>query len=72
MARKKYRVMLVTLSTKLEDGSRKTINEVEICTCPNQGTAILILHLLRENPYKVICNDKTAKDNESMKFLSIK
>lgn len=69
---KKYRVMLITLSAKLEDGSRKSIDEAEICTCPDQGTANLILHLLRENSYKAICNDKTAKDNESMRFLSIK
>ena len=70
MARK-HHVVLVTLSAKVEDGSRKTIGKSEICSCPDRGTAELILYLLRENSYKVICNDKTAKDNESMRFLSI-
>ena len=71
MARKKLHVMLITLSTKLDDGSRKIINKSEICSCPDRGTAELILYLLRENSYKAICNDDTAKDNERMMFLSI-
>ena len=71
MAKKKLHVMLITLSAKLDDGSRKTINKSEICSCPDRGTAELILYLLRENSYKAICNDETAKDNERMMFLSI-
>ena len=71
MARKKYHVVLVTLSAKLEDGSRSTLNKSEICSCIDRGSAELILHLLRTNSYSHICNDKTAKDNESMMFLSI-
>ena len=72
MAKKRYHVVLVTLSTKLEDGSRATINKSEICSCADRGSAELILHLLRENSsYKTLCNDKTAKDNESVRFLSI-
>ena len=71
MARKKYHVVLVTLSPKLEDGSRDTISKEEICSCNERGTEELIKHLLAENSYKVICNKETAKDNESMRFLSI-
>lgn len=69
---KKYHVMLTTLSCELEDGSRKTLSESEICSCPDRGSAELILHLLRENTYKAICNQQTAKSNESIIFLTIK
>lgn len=71
MAKKKYHVLLITLSAKLDDGSRKTINKSEICSCSDRGLAELILHLLRENSYKTICNYDTARDNENMRFLSI-
>jgi len=71
MAKKKYHVMLIILSAKLDDGSRKTISKSEICSCSDRGTAELILYLLRENSYKAICNDDTAKDNENMILLSI-
>lgn len=68
---KKTKVVLVELSERLDDGSRKTIQTSEICSCGSRGTAELILHLLREQPsYKRLCNDKTAKDNERMFFLS--
>lgn len=68
---KKFHVVLLTLSAKLADGSRKTVNKSEICSCADRGSAELILHLLRENSYKAICNYDTAKDNETMCFLSI-
>ena len=67
---KKLKVMLVQLSPKLEDGSRKTIQEKEICSCNERGTAELILYRLRPD-YEVLCKTD-VKDNEYMWFLTIR
>lgn len=69
MARRKSRVVLVELSPKLEDGSRKTLQTQEICSCNERGTAELILYKLRPH-YAILCKEK-FEDNEHMFFLSI-
>lgn len=72
MARKKSKVVLVELSPKLADGSRKTVQEKEICSCPDRGTAELIAYTLRNNSsYGKIINHDTCKDNEHMWFISV-
>lgn len=67
--KKKSRVVLVHLSAKLEDGSRKTVETKEICSCNERGTAELIKFKL-EPHYKALCKESPA-DNESMWFLSV-
>ena len=67
---KKYKVMFVTLSAVLEDGSRSTLMEEEICSCKNRGMAELILYRLRENDYKELLARKN--DNTPMYLLTVR
>lgn len=69
MAKRKSRVVLVELSAKLDDGSRKTLQVKEICSCNERGTAELIKVRLKDD-YKVLCKENPG-DNEHMWFLSI-
>ena len=41
-------IFWIELSPKLEDGSRKTLNETVLATCKSEGTAHLIASLLRD------------------------
>ena len=69
---KKSKVIWVTLSPKLNDGSRKIIDVKEICSCESHGTAQLIMYSLRRDSiYGRTENKQTAKDNESIYFLSV-
>lgn len=68
---KKTRVVWVDLSPELEDGSRKTLSQEEICSCKDTGTAMLIIKALRDNSiYGRNENKNTAKPNEHMYLLS--
>lgn len=69
MAKKKSKVVLVHMSPKLEDGSRKTVETKEICACNERGTAELIMFKLTPH-YAVLCK-KNPADNEHMWFLSV-
>ena len=69
MARKKYHVVLVTLSPKLEDGSRDTINKAEICSCNERGTAELIKQFMTEK-YKSAGFNMDLK-NEQIRFVKL-
>lgn len=46
---KKYKLFLVTLSPRTEDGDRKTLEQTEICSAASRGTAELIKHLLENH-----------------------
>ena len=67
---KKAHVVLTTLSIKCEDGSRKTVDKNEICSCKDRGTAELIRRLLLDNSYKELCR-KNVSDNERMFVLGV-
>lgn len=67
---KKAHVVLTTLSIKREDGSRKTVDKDEICSCKDRGTAELICRLLLDNNYKELCR-KDVNDNERMYILGV-
>lgn len=68
---KKTKVVFVTLSAQLDDGSRKTLSTSEICSCKDRGMAELIMALLRDNSaYRTVCDNDTAAPNECMYFLS--
>lgn len=67
---KKWKVMLVELSPKMEDGSRRTVQEKEICSCKEHGTAELILYKIKDN-YSMLCKENTS-DTESKWFLTIR
>ena len=45
---KKYKLFLVTLSPRTEDGDRKTLEQAEICSSASRGTIELIKHLLQD------------------------
>lgn len=45
---KKYKLILVTLSPRTEDGDRKTLEQTEICSSASRGTIELIKHLLQD------------------------
>ncbi len=69
---KKSKVVWVMLSEKLEDGSRKTLDVKEICSCSARGNAEMILYHLRESSiYGRTENKETAADNEKMYFLAV-
>lgn len=46
---KKHHLMLVTFSAQTEDGSRKTLDQTEICSSASRGTIELIKHLLQNH-----------------------
>lgn len=56
---KKPKVNLVTLSQKLDDGSRNTLSTKNICTCNERGTAEVICKLLSEETYKSLLEEKS-------------
>lgn len=69
---KKYKVWLNEFSHKTEDGSRKTINRTIICSCTDQGSAMIILKLLKENTYKTLLESNDgSKANETMYTLTV-
>lgn len=67
---KKYKVMFVTLSAVLKDGSRNTLMEEEICSCKSRGMAELICYRLRENDYKELLSRNC--DNTPMYLLTVR
>lgn len=67
---KKAHVVLTTLSVKCGDGSRKTVDKNEICTCKDRGMAELICRLLLDNSYKDLCREDVS-DNERMFILGV-
>ena len=66
---KKFKVVLVEHSEKLDDGNRKLLGESVICTCSERGTAELIKHLL-EPSYDEIINHNDP--NRHIYHLAIK
>ena len=62
-------IVLIEFSPKLEDGSRKIINETVLATCKAPGTANLIVSLLKnQESYKKLLERKG--DNESIYGLT--
>ena len=68
---KKHKIMWVTLSPKTEGGSRITLDKNEICSCKNMGDAQLILSLLRQYSIHGRHENKDAKPDERMSFLTM-
>lgn len=63
------RIFLIEFSPKLEDGSRKTINETVIAKCKEPGTANLICYLLENySSYKELLSK--SGDNERIYALT--
>lgn len=67
---KKYKVMFVTLSAVLKDGSRSTLMEEEICSCKNRGMAEIIYRSLKEDCYRELLSIKN--DNTPMYLLTVR
>ena len=63
---KKAKVKLIKFSARLDDGSRKTIEENIICTCDSRGTAELIRNRIAID-YKVL----TDVDGDNVPIYSL-
>ena len=65
---KKAKVTLIQFCAKLEDGSRKTIQRITICSCDDRGTAELIRYKLADH-YSTLTDNKA--DNMPIWLLTV-